>query len=171
MEQISEFYFPRMGAVHASYYLSSATRGRSPTRLAVSPRDRLVQVRPLARIPLVLLCALALVAPAPASAQDSPFAPLPTPAPDTTPTQTQPSSPSTTSKGIGTAATVGLFVAAIVLLTGIAYVIRRDARSSTAKAEPKRRARPAVPPAPPPPGARGRPTGKASAQKRRKRPR
>ncbi len=126
-------------------------------------------MRRLASVLLVLLSATALLGAPAALAQDSPFAPLPTPAPDTPPTQTQAPN-STTSKGLGTGATVGLFIVAIVLLTGIAYAITRDARRSAAKTEEKRRPkRTAVPKAPPAPGARGRPSGKGSAQKRRKR--
>ncbi len=125
-------------------------------------------MRRLASVLLVLLCASALLGAPAALAQDSPFAPLPTPAPDTTPTQTQAPN-STTSKGLGTGATVGLFIVAIVLLTGIAYAITRDARRSADKSEDKRPKRPAVPKAPPAPGARGRPSGKGGAQKRRRR--
>lgn len=125
-------------------------------------------MRRLAFALLILLCATALLGAPAALAQDTPFAPLPTPAPDTPQTPTQAPN-STTSKGIGTGATVGLAIVAIVLLTGIAYAITRDARRSAAKTEEKRPKRPAVPKAPPAPGARGRPSGKGGAQKRRKR--
>jgi uncharacterized protein HemX len=117
---------------------------------------------------LILLCAAALAGPEAALAQSSPFAPLPTPAPDNAPTQTQAPTTTTSSKGLGTGTTIGLILLAIVLITGIAYAIARDARRSAAKNEPKRVRRPATPKAPAAPGARGRPTGKGGARRRKR---
>jgi hypothetical protein len=153
-------YFARMAAVHASYYTDPVC----PARRGIGSRV----VRRLASVLLVLFCLGALAGAPTAAAQSSPFAPLPTPAPDPTPTQTQ-APTTTTSKGLGTGTTIGLIVLAIVLITAIAYAIARDARRSAAKNEPKRVRPPATPAAPPAPGARGRPTGKGGAKKRRKR--
>ncbi len=128
------------------------------------------------RRPLLVLalCALVLAAaPAVSRAQGStPLGPLP--APQQTPTTGSPSTPASSSSrsgGIGTGAQIGLFATGALLLAGIATVIVRDARRSAPRSGAERRQKRARAPAKPasaPPGARGRPTGKRGAARRRR---
>lgn len=124
---------------------------------------------------LLALCTLGLVlgtAPASLFAQGSgPFSPPPPPQPSLP--STEPTAPAGSSSrgGIGTGAQVGLFVVGALLLAGIATVIVRDARRSARAAGPERRPKspsPPVKPTPSAPGARGRPTGKGGAARRRR---
>src|SRR4051812_28342844 len=125
----------------------------------------------MVRLAALLALAVALALPAAAFAQGSPFTPLPSGPQDTTSnspvTIGTPTAPNHDDRGGSTtpAARTGLLAAGGVLIALIAPVIVRDARRSA----PRRRR--AAAPGPPPrstvPGARGRPTGKASAAKRR----
>jgi hypothetical protein len=125
------------------------------------------------RIAWLVAVGLALLALAgPAAAQQSPFGPQPTPSQTTTvttPTAPQPAvDTSSHDTGMSATAKTGLLAAAAVFLALIAGIIVRDAR----RAAPRRtRARQPVPAgkAPTAPGSRGRPTGKASAARRRRR--
>jgi hypothetical protein len=127
------------------------------------------------RVPALIAVALALIAPATAVAAD-PFGANPS---DIQPTQQTTTAPVTTTTSAGSSnlsggAKTALLVGAGVILFGIAFVIVRDARRSAPdrrRAHAAAAAKAGVPhPAatPPAPGARGRPTGKASAERRRR---
>jgi len=125
--------------------------------------------RTVAAIALGLVLALAPGA----AAQDSPFGPGPSsgaPA-QTTPATTAPASSSSSSGGgLSGGAKLALILGGAVLLGVTAVAIVRDARRSA----PGRRGaatRPAPAPRPDSPGARGRPTGKGSSARRRRRKR
>jgi hypothetical protein len=78
---------------------------------------------------------LPLAAPAGALAQ-TPFAPLPSPSAPAAPAQTAPARTSTTGDkggGLSTGTELLIFVAALALIAGIAFVIVRDARAAAAK--------------------------------------
>jgi hypothetical protein len=97
----------------------------------------------------VLLLALCLCGPAAARAQ-SPFAPLPaqptTTAAPVIPTTTT-STTATSTGGLSSTEQIALFAAGIVLIGGIAFLIRRDARSHTPAGRPQSDApRATVPP-------------------------
>ncbi|MEA2297642.1 MAG: hypothetical protein QOF77_578 [Solirubrobacteraceae bacterium] len=79
---------------------------------------------------MVVLVGLVLwLAPSLALAQN-PFAPLPS-QPTQTPTATTPTTTTTTTTGGGLSTTeqIGLFGAGVLLIAGIAYLIRRDAHA------------------------------------------
>jgi hypothetical protein len=123
------------------------------------------------RIGSVVAAGLVLLAlAAPAAAQQDPFSPRTTPAPTTLapPPVSQPVSSRTDEGGMSATAKTGLLAAAALFLGLIAAVIVRDARRSSPRRARPRRLEPAgkVSAAP---GARGRPTGKASATRRRRR--
>jgi hypothetical protein len=129
--------------------------------------------RAMVRVLTLAAVLAALVAPATTLAAD-PFGASPsdvTPTPDTQTVQTVQSSQSAAGQGLSGSAKTVLLVGAGLLLGGIAFVIVRDSRRSA----PKRRHEAAAAgagrahprPTPAPPGARGRPTGKASAQRKR----
>jgi hypothetical protein len=96
----------------------------------VEARDQARRPRPARRsvcagLAVLILCAV----PAPAVAQ-TPFDPLPT-QPTPTPTVTAPttSSPSTSGGGLSSTEQIALFAAGVLLIGGIAFLIRRDAHA------------------------------------------
>jgi hypothetical protein len=76
---------------------------------------------------VILAAGVLVLGPGVAWAQD-PFAPLPS-QPTSTPTVATPTTSSTTTSGGGLSSTeqIGLFAAALLLIGGIAFLIRRDA--------------------------------------------
>jgi hypothetical protein len=77
-----------------------------------------------------VLAALILGAMPAVAAAQNPFAPLPT-QPTQTPTATAPttSSPSTSGGGLSSTEQIALFAAGVLLIAGIAFLIRRDAHA------------------------------------------
>lgn len=132
---------------------------------------------------LALIAVLALLPAAAARAAD-PFGATPSnvaPTQSQTPATTVVSSSGTSSNasagGMSGSAKTALLIGAITLIGGIAFVIVRDARRSTPRhrhasatsgAHGGAHGDAAARPLAPPPGARGRHTGKASAERRRK---
>lgn len=129
------------------------------------------------RLATLLALVLTLALPALASAQSSPFTPLPTapqqqaPAPVTTPPS---STASSDNGGLSGGAKLGLLLAGAALIAGISWVIVRDARRSAPQRRMGRGTEAGRPPVPKPaaaPGARGRPTGRGGAARKRARKR
>jgi len=76
-----------------------------------------------------LLCLAALLAPAAAIAQENPFGPIPQPAPQQTQAPVADEDP-TNDDGLSSTQQILIFLAAIILLGGIAWAILRDAKEA-----------------------------------------
>jgi hypothetical protein len=123
---------------------------------------------------LAALVALAFSAPSAFAQAGSPFTPLPpaqtTPAPAPSPSPS-PSTPTSNpnDQQVSTIGVFGLFVAGILVILAIGFLIMRDARRSLPRSKRRRRAAPS--PGPAPAGSKRPPPRRPSANQRKRRKR
>jgi hypothetical protein len=120
---------------------------------------------------LAALLALPLSAPPALAQAGSPFAPLPpaqtTPAPAPTPPQTPRTTSNPNDQQVSTLGVLGLFLAGILVILAIGFLIMRDARRSLPRSKRRRKAAPS--PAPATAGSKRPPPRRPSASQRKRR--
>jgi hypothetical protein len=122
---------------------------------------------------LAALLALALSAPPALAQAGSPFGPLPpaqtTPAPAPAPSPAPRTTSNPNDQQVSTLGVLGLFVAGILVILVIGWLIMRDARRSLPRSKRRRKAAPS--PGPGPSGSKRPPPRRPSAKERKRRKR